>query len=99
MDSNISRDHIALVAMEKLIDRCLHEKPTIWRRIGTALGICSGKIQLPLNGIVKLGKRPPIRCKSTKNTENSYSASKNFCIFVLPNNEPEHYRIFISCNP
>lgn len=57
MDSNISRDHIALVAMEKLLERCIHEKPTIWRRIGTALGICSGKIQLPLNGIVKLAYR------------------------------------------
>lgn len=52
MDSNISRDHIALVAMEKLLERYLNRKPTIWVKIGAALGICKQNINLPLNVIV-----------------------------------------------
>lgn len=53
MESNISRDHIALVAMEKLLERYLNRKPTVWVKIGAALGICKQNINLPLNVIAK----------------------------------------------
>lgn len=41
MDSNISRDHIALEAMKVVMDKYNYKKQTIWNKIWVALG---GKI-------------------------------------------------------
>lgn len=44
--SNISRDHIALVAMEIVLNKLFVRKRTIWNRIGVALGICGACTRL-----------------------------------------------------
>lgn len=38
MDSNISRDHIALEAMKVVMDKYNYKKQTIWNKIWVALG-------------------------------------------------------------
>ena len=41
MESNISRDHIALEAMKVIMDKYNYKKQTLWNKIWVALG---GKI-------------------------------------------------------
>lgn len=38
MESNISRDHIALEAMKVVMDKYNYKKQTIWNKIWVALG-------------------------------------------------------------
>lgn len=38
MESNISRDHIALEAMKMVMDKYNHKSQTIWNKIWVALG-------------------------------------------------------------